>query len=113
MFYQFFFLLQCNSQRPALHQLHNHAVPVEVDGPRHREAAVPQRGHVGELLGRRDARQVQPGGAVAVRMVVAFLFDVAETSAAESGVKGEDDYEAEGPGLVPGPVFLYFFSWAN
>lgn len=29
---------------------------------------------------------------MAVRMVVALLFDVAETSAAESGVKGEDDY---------------------
>lgn len=65
-----------------MHKIHNHTMPVEVHRSGYRKPSVIKRLHVCKLLGGRYAGQVEPGSAVAVRVVVSFVFYVAETCAA-------------------------------
>mmetsp|Transcript_16896 Transcript_16896/g.32698 ORF Transcript_16896/g.32698 Transcript_16896/m.32698 type:complete len:479 (+) Transcript_16896:237-1673(+) len=68
----------------ALDHGHEHAVPVHLDGVGHGEAVVLQRAHEGELLERRQTRQVQPVVVVSVLQVVPLVLDCAEGGAAET-----------------------------
>lgn len=67
-----------------MNKIHDNTMAVKVDGSRNGEPTVVQCLHVCKLLGSRYAGQVQPGGAVAMCVVVPFIFDIAETCAAES-----------------------------
>jgi hypothetical protein len=59
-------------------------VPVLVDRDRHRQAALAERLHEGELFDGREAREVEPREVVALAQVVALRFDRAEGGAAEA-----------------------------
>ena len=76
-------LLGAPTQRGPVHLGHHHGVPVVVDGLGHREAAVAEGPHEGELLLGRQPVEVEPGEAGAAPQVVALALDGAERRPAQ------------------------------
>lgn len=68
----------------AFDQFHDDAVPIEIDRFRHGKASIVQRRHVGKFTCGRNAGQIQPRRFVPSSVIVALLFDVPETCAAQA-----------------------------